>query len=301
MLSSKSGIPITIAIVYYEVARRLGLTLQLINFPRHFLLAYESSTQDTLYIDCFNNGEILSRSQCLQLCPMTNIADSDTYFTPSNPRDVLARLARNVLAFSHMVQGYHYRTFFILNLYKLMAYLAPDDVEAAISGVNHSVDHRVPCGFVRRFTCITADKFERYDVMMSRILESLRSRMAPRVSQPESIQYNIGDVLLHKRYNYTCVVYGLDETCRMGADWEARMGIDTLEYKGEQPFYSVLADDESERYVAQENLIPTRSVFLNHRDVGKYFRMYDGERFVANEALLDVYPYLRNGNCAGLE
>ena len=57
----------------------------------------------------------------------------------------------------------------------------------------------------------------------------------------------------------------------------------------------VLADDDSERYVAQENLLETRSVFIPHRDVGKYFDLYDGERFVPNAALRTIYTYLGNG------
>ena len=53
------------------------------------------------------------------------------------------------------------------------------------------------------------------------------------------------------RYNYTCVIYGWDTVCGLGSAWEERMGISQLEFRADQPFYKVLGDDQTERYVAQ--------------------------------------------------
>ena len=38
VLDRRTGIPITLALVYMEVARRAGLQVEGINFPGHFLL-----------------------------------------------------------------------------------------------------------------------------------------------------------------------------------------------------------------------------------------------------------------------
>ena len=40
VLEKKKGIPVTLSIVYHEVAKRLGLDCQPVNFPQHFLLKW---------------------------------------------------------------------------------------------------------------------------------------------------------------------------------------------------------------------------------------------------------------------
>ena len=293
VLYKKTGIPITIAIVYHEVGSRLGLTLNLVNFPRHFLLSFEGSDGTTMYIDCFNEGNIMSRSQCLQLCPISNIQDKDHYFQSTTPAQVLERLIRNIIAFAQVVHVPQNRAFFALNLYKIMSFIAPNDYESAVHAMNFSLDLHIKCNFLKKFSCIEPDIWSKYCRRVAQASESLRDRLYEKRSKPDHIKFNIGSVMLHKRYNYTCVLYGWDERCMMSEAWQERMGISSLEFQGNQPYYRVLADDDSERYVAQENLLETRGVFINHRDVGKYFSLYDGERFVPNSALKSIYTYLK--------
>lgn len=58
------GIPITLALVYMEVGRRLGFPLFGVGMPGHFLLKnYDIDGHETL-IDCFNGGNILSARDC---------------------------------------------------------------------------------------------------------------------------------------------------------------------------------------------------------------------------------------------
>ncbi len=58
------GIPITLALIYMEVARRLGFPLFGVGMPGHFLLKhYDIDGRETL-IDCFNGGDILSPLAC---------------------------------------------------------------------------------------------------------------------------------------------------------------------------------------------------------------------------------------------
>jgi regulator of sirC expression with transglutaminase-like and TPR domain len=57
VIELKKGIPITLSVLYIEVARRIGLTLQGVGFPGHFLVKYASNT-DLLVIDPFYGGEI---------------------------------------------------------------------------------------------------------------------------------------------------------------------------------------------------------------------------------------------------
>jgi len=66
----RTGIPISLAIVYLEVGRRAGLRLEGVNFPGHFLvraLGAHGTADDELIIDPFHAGAILSEVDCRHL------------------------------------------------------------------------------------------------------------------------------------------------------------------------------------------------------------------------------------------
>jgi regulator of sirC expression with transglutaminase-like and TPR domain len=72
VLTRRTGIPITLAMVYIEVARRAGVSLQGVNFPGHFLLRFQSKTAtgglgSEVIIDPFHGGAILSDTDCRNL------------------------------------------------------------------------------------------------------------------------------------------------------------------------------------------------------------------------------------------
>jgi regulator of sirC expression with transglutaminase-like and TPR domain len=60
VLDRKTGIPISLSVVYMEVAHRVGLTLRGVGFPGHFLTKYRGNGEE-IVIDPFNAGEIRSR------------------------------------------------------------------------------------------------------------------------------------------------------------------------------------------------------------------------------------------------
>jgi regulator of sirC expression with transglutaminase-like and TPR domain len=64
VLQLKLGIPITLALVYMEVARRVGFPLFGVGMPGHFLLKhYDVEGRETL-IDAFNNGAVVTEREC---------------------------------------------------------------------------------------------------------------------------------------------------------------------------------------------------------------------------------------------
>ncbi|MEO7270808.1 MAG: transglutaminase-like domain-containing protein, partial [Vicinamibacterales bacterium] len=73
VLDRRTGIPISLAIVYIEVARRAGLRVEGVNFPGHFLLRVPSALgpmpdpEAFLVVDPFHDGAILDRDDCEQL------------------------------------------------------------------------------------------------------------------------------------------------------------------------------------------------------------------------------------------
>jgi len=72
VLERRTGIPVTLALVYLEVARRAGLPLEGINFPGHFLLRFPTRTPSgepggAFILDPFHRGAILSERDCQNL------------------------------------------------------------------------------------------------------------------------------------------------------------------------------------------------------------------------------------------
>jgi regulator of sirC expression with transglutaminase-like and TPR domain len=68
VMDRRTGIPITLALVYIEVARRAGVRVEGVNFPGHFLLRCRphqaAPLTDDLIIDPFHGGALLSEEAC---------------------------------------------------------------------------------------------------------------------------------------------------------------------------------------------------------------------------------------------
>ena len=55
VIDKKSGLPITISILYIEIAKFIGLDLKIIGFPSHILVKYN----EEMILDPFNDGMLL--------------------------------------------------------------------------------------------------------------------------------------------------------------------------------------------------------------------------------------------------
>jgi len=70
VIARRTGIPITLAIVFMEIAGRAGLTIDGVNFPGHFLMRCPEPDRPepaALIVDPFNGGAVLSDADCLRL------------------------------------------------------------------------------------------------------------------------------------------------------------------------------------------------------------------------------------------
>ena len=63
VLDRRLGIPITLSIVYLEVCRRIGVHLEGVSMPGHFLLRYPDPIRPLL-IDAFNRGAVITDEEC---------------------------------------------------------------------------------------------------------------------------------------------------------------------------------------------------------------------------------------------
>jgi regulator of sirC expression with transglutaminase-like and TPR domain len=73
VLNRRTGIPISLAVVYLEVARRAGVRVTGVNFPGHFLLrATDADARlhhggDFVIVDPFHGGAVLSEIDCREM------------------------------------------------------------------------------------------------------------------------------------------------------------------------------------------------------------------------------------------
>jgi len=103
VLHSRRGIPISLAILYMEFAQQIGLNIKGINFPGHFLMKL-GLVSGEIILDPFN-GNSLTREELEErvdmIChgrevpPETSLS---TLLAVARPRDILARLLRNLKA-----------------------------------------------------------------------------------------------------------------------------------------------------------------------------------------------------------
>ena len=92
VLERRLGIPITLSVIYVELARRLGLEAYGVGLPGHFIVGVEDGVEQLL-LDPFHGGERVSLADCERL-----VAETVGYEGPLDPRWLDRMEARAVLA-----------------------------------------------------------------------------------------------------------------------------------------------------------------------------------------------------------
>lgn len=100
VLERRTGIPITLALVYIEVARRVGVRVDGINFPGHFLVrASDDSVEDPIIIDPFHEGAVVAESDCRALLK-EHVGDEAAFdrslLEPATRRQIVTRMLVNL-------------------------------------------------------------------------------------------------------------------------------------------------------------------------------------------------------------
>lgn len=102
VLDRRIGIPITLSVVYLEVARRAGLQVDGVNFPGHFLVRgpeLGGRGSRNLIIDPFHGGALLSEHDCrllLQRHVGGEVAFSKSLLVPATRQQIIVRMLLNL-------------------------------------------------------------------------------------------------------------------------------------------------------------------------------------------------------------
>jgi regulator of sirC expression with transglutaminase-like and TPR domain len=135
VLDRKLGIPITLALVYMTVARRVGFPVFGVGLPGHFLLKhYDVEGRETL-IDAFDSGRIVSAADCqrrLDEIYSGQLPLQSEFLHAVSRRQMLTRILNNLKAI--YLQGRNFRkALAVVDLILAIYPRSPQDVKQRAS------------------------------------------------------------------------------------------------------------------------------------------------------------------------
>ena len=98
VLESGRGLPITLSVVYMAIASELGMSLEGIAAPSHFLTRLNSDA-GLVYVDPFRQGHVMDEVECVEwLHEITEIPTVDIYpsLKPVSERAIIIRMLNNL-------------------------------------------------------------------------------------------------------------------------------------------------------------------------------------------------------------
>ncbi|WP_202921439.1 transglutaminase family protein [Anatilimnocola aggregata] len=99
VLDDREGLPITLSLVYLELARRLDVNVVGVGLPGHFVVRHEPAKGDAQLIDVFDGGKALSQEEAGQLVQdNTGEPIQPEHLRTVSERQILLRMLQNLLS-----------------------------------------------------------------------------------------------------------------------------------------------------------------------------------------------------------
>jgi regulator of sirC expression with transglutaminase-like and TPR domain len=116
VLDRKLGIPLSLSILYLEIAQRLNFPMVGIGMPGHFLI--RPNFEDAgIFVDAFNQGEILFPEDCetrLQQVYQQPVKLDPAFLAPISNRQILVRMLTN-LKFIYVNHNHYEKALQVIN------------------------------------------------------------------------------------------------------------------------------------------------------------------------------------------
>jgi len=129
VLDRRLGIPLTLGIVLLEVGWRLGLPLEGVNFPGHFLVRFHGESLDLL-VDPYDGGALRFQDQAQELLDRVYggmVRVHDSFLKPAQKREMIIRLLTNLKSLYLNVQD-HPRALAAVERILLIRPIAPAEI-----------------------------------------------------------------------------------------------------------------------------------------------------------------------------
>ena len=125
VIDTQKGLPVSLSILYCEIASRLDLPVYCVDLPRNFLLCYQDKTYQgdpdgiLFYINPYTQGTVLGRAEVEKFLSDQNIEKRPEYFRPCSNIEAVQRLAEG-LRYSYAASRMDDKAGFIDELIALM-------------------------------------------------------------------------------------------------------------------------------------------------------------------------------------
>ena len=96
VLDRRTGIPITLSVLYLFLASRLEIPCVGVGMPGHFVVKL-GGTDPTVFVDCFNGGVFLQTKDCQQFLTEAGVGFEEAYLRDTPNDLILARMIRNLI------------------------------------------------------------------------------------------------------------------------------------------------------------------------------------------------------------
>ncbi len=98
VIDDREGLPITMSILYMELGKRLGLTIQGVGLPGHFVVKQVISESEQQLVDVFERGQLLSQEDAAAIvAAYTNRPLTDDDLRGQSVVEILARVLNNLI------------------------------------------------------------------------------------------------------------------------------------------------------------------------------------------------------------
>ena len=97
VLDDREGLPITLSVLYIEIAKRMGLNVLGVGMPGHFLARHEPKQGHTQLVDVFDRGRFLTHDEARAICEEVSGPHWQESFLDSiSARGMMERMLRNL-------------------------------------------------------------------------------------------------------------------------------------------------------------------------------------------------------------
>jgi regulator of sirC expression with transglutaminase-like and TPR domain len=109
VLDSKNGIPISLSVIYMEVARRIDFPIEGVGLPGHFIVKH-TDKERVILLDPFNQGRILTMDNCQELLDRVyggSVSMNPTHLHSITKKGIVSRMLFNLKGIYYQKEEYH--------------------------------------------------------------------------------------------------------------------------------------------------------------------------------------------------
>ncbi len=94
VIDDREGLPIMLSVLLMECAKRVGLRVDGLGIPFHFIVRFVPKDGEPVLLDPFDGGRVITRADATEL---SGNALREEHLEPAAPRDIALRILRNLI------------------------------------------------------------------------------------------------------------------------------------------------------------------------------------------------------------